>query len=71
MRKLIDAWVDAELDGASSRRVESHVRECGYCSSTADMARLLKHSLRRARDREPARLAAARLRRFAGELAGT
>ncbi|MBW3669190.1 MAG: hypothetical protein KY443_08255 [Actinobacteria bacterium] len=64
----MDAWVDAELDDAEARRIADHVRHCWDCSSAAETARLVKRSLRRLRDREPRRPAAARLERFAHRL---
>jgi hypothetical protein len=67
--RVIDAWVDRELDDVAAGRVTRHVRDCWDCSSAAESARLIKRSLRGLRDREPPRLALTRLFRFAQRLA--
>lgn len=70
LRIAVDAWVDAELDEATTRAVAAHVRACWGCSSAAETARLVKRSLRRLREAQPSPLASVRLRRFAGDLGG-
>ena len=69
--EAIDAGVDAELDDDTARRVAAHAHDCWDCSAAAETARLLKRSLRQSRDREPPRLATARLHRFAERLTPT
>ena len=46
-RKAVDAWVDGELDAAAATSTAAHLRECWDCSSAAEIAKLVKHSLRR------------------------
>lgn len=71
MSRVIDAWVDGEVDARVARVVAAHVRDCWDCSSAAETTRLVKRSLHARGDREPRHLATARLARFAHQLMGT
>lgn len=69
MRRAIDAYVDGELHTpARIAAVQAHLDQCWGCSGYAETLRLLKRSLRRLAQRQPADLAAARLRRWATDL---
>lgn len=63
--RLLDAWVDGELDPATERAVAHHVHECWECSGAAETTRLVKASLAQLRTRRPPALAFERLRRWA------
>lgn len=67
-RRTVDAWVDAELDGAAAESLALHLHDCWDCSSAAEMAKLIKGSLRLLPDRQPSPLAAARMHRYADRL---
>lgn len=69
--KVIDAWVDGELDPVASRRVAAHLSDCWDCSLTAEAVRLIKRSLHRLGEQEPTCLATVRLERFAQALTRT
>jgi anti-sigma factor RsiW len=61
-RRYLDAFVDGELRGELSARVERHVTTCPMCLDSLDVTAHVKESLarrRRVRDR-----AARQLRRF-------
>ncbi len=67
-RRIVDAWVDGELDPGAAERVDRHVHRCPRCHAAADAARRIKQSLRRRANRAPRPVAASRLRRFAENL---
>ncbi|MGH9177706.1 MAG: zf-HC2 domain-containing protein [Acidimicrobiales bacterium] len=69
LQRAVSAFVDGELDADAAAVVAAHLRECWECSGEADLARLMKASLRQLRDRDEDALAAMRLRRFASQLA--
>ncbi len=60
--------MDGELDTATAATIAAHLRECWECSGDAELARLVKRSLRNLATRERDALATARLRRFAAGL---
>lgn len=68
MRRQVEAWVDGELSGAAAAVVRRHLDECWGCSEDAELLRLMKVALGRLSGREPAGLAAMRLRRWASHL---
>jgi anti-sigma factor RsiW len=68
MRRAVSAFVDGELDDAAAAVVEAHLRDCFDCSGDAELARLVKVSLRNLADRERDAVTAVRLRRFAAAL---
>jgi anti-sigma factor RsiW len=67
-RRQVSAYVDGELDPSDLAEMARHVHGCWGCNEAVEQIRLIKHSLVRLRDRRPAPLAAARLRRWAGSL---
>lgn len=68
LSKLVDAWVDGELDDAATFAVATHVSGCWDCSAAAETTRLLKRALHARARREPPGLAALRLHRYAATL---
>ncbi|MGD9798171.1 MAG: zf-HC2 domain-containing protein [Microbacteriaceae bacterium] len=68
LSRLVDAWIDGELDGPQALAVATHVADCWDCSSAAETTRLVKHVLQGRARREPPAIASARLRRFAASL---
>ncbi|MDP9386491.1 MAG: zf-HC2 domain-containing protein [Actinomycetota bacterium] len=68
LSRTVDAWVDGELDAERTSLVVAHLDDCWDCSAAAEMARLIKRSLRLRCDRQPPGIAATRLRRFADGL---
>ncbi|MGH9185184.1 MAG: zf-HC2 domain-containing protein [Acidimicrobiales bacterium] len=68
LQRAVSAFVDGELDGDTFAAVATHLRECWGCSGDAELARLMKASLRHLRDRDRDVLVAMRLRRFAAQL---
>ncbi len=44
-RRLVDAYVDGELDGELRLRVDDHVSVCPMCGREARMTVHVKHSL--------------------------
>jgi anti-sigma factor RsiW len=68
MRRAVSAFVDGELDTGLAAIVEGHLRDCFDCSGDAELARMVKASLRNLAARERDAVTAARLRRFATRL---
>ena len=68
LSKLVDAWIDGELDDALTRSMAEHVADCWDCSSAAETTRLVKRALCARARREPPGIAAVRLHRFAASL---
>ncbi|MGH9268241.1 MAG: zf-HC2 domain-containing protein [Acidimicrobiales bacterium] len=68
LSRLVDAWVDGELEAAQSRLLAAHVAECWDCSSAAETTRLVKRALHARARREPPGIAAMHLHRFAASL---
>lgn len=68
MQRAVTAFVDGELDRKMQAAVEAHLRECWDCSGDAELARMVKVSLRNLADRQRDALTAVRLRRFATSL---
>ncbi|MGQ0618279.1 MAG: zf-HC2 domain-containing protein [Acidimicrobiia bacterium] len=65
MQRAVTAFVDGELDASTAAAVETHLRDCWDCSGDAELARMVKASLRNLAHRDRDALAAVRLRRFA------
>jgi len=68
MRRAVSAFDEGVFDGDTAAAVAAHLRRCWGCSGDAELARMMKRSLRRLADRQPDSLAAVRLRRFAASL---
>lgn len=68
MRRQVAAWVDGELAGRAAAEVRRHLDVCWGCSGDAELLRLLKGALGALGEREPAGLAAMRLRRWGSQL---
>lgn len=68
MRRVVSALVDGELDATTAAAVRAHLRDCFDCSGDAELARMVKASLRNRADRERDAVTVARLRRFATRL---
>ncbi|MGR8009495.1 anti-sigma factor family protein [Streptomyces hypolithicus] len=68
LRGSVDAYADGELSAADRARVATHIARCWACNGYVQTLRLVKHSLRNGPKRAPISLAAARMRRFAGQL---
>lgn len=45
VRQMLDAWVDSELPGEQSARLNRHLEICGACAAEADAHRLLVATL--------------------------
>ena len=63
--KLLQFYLDENIDEPSARRLETHLHECRRCGMEAATYRDLKAALHRRRDSEESRDAVARLREFA------
>ena len=45
LRRLLDAYVDRELEGVVAGRVARHVESCPRCAHDADLTMLIKSHL--------------------------
>ena len=70
LRRWITPYLDGELDRRRAQLVAEHLDRCWGCSGDLSTLRLIKHSLGGLGARTPTDLAEARLRRWAGGLAG-
>lgn len=65
--RLLQRYLDEELDGLGSRRVARHLETCRRCGMDADTYQQIKEALRRSAG--PPADAVARLRAFGRQLA--
>lgn len=65
LRRQVAALVDGEVRADEAAAVNRHLDECWDCSDDAEILRLMKVALARLAGREPADVAARRLRRWA------
>jgi anti-sigma factor RsiW len=68
-RRLVQAYLDGELDGAPSRAAIEHLETCFDCSSAAETHQLVRSSLRRLTNGAVPALALVRIRRYGHDLA--
>ena len=68
-RRLVQAYLDGELEGAPARAAARHLDLCFDCSRAAETQQLVVRSLRRLTARVTPSLAALRLRRYGRDLA--
>jgi len=67
-RRLVQAYLDGELQGAPARAAAEHLGLCFDCSSAAETQQLVLASLRRLAAQVTPPLAAMRLRRYGRDL---
>lgn len=70
LRRLVEAYVDGELEPRRAEAVRTHVRRCWECGGQVEVVLLIRAALRRHRRGQPAQLPLRRLGRLCRELAG-
>ena len=69
--KILQAYLDGELDELDTRRVAAHLAVCRHCGLDAEVYRKIKASLNGRSGGASDDLAFRRLRTFVGQLAAT
>ncbi len=70
VRRLVEAYLDGELDDRQQRIVRDHLRQCWECGGQLEVLCLVRATLRRRRSDEPVWLPVRRLQRFSRRLSG-
>ena len=48
VRKLMDGYLDGELDPVTSQKVDQHLRDCRKCEQTYEVDTVLSHAISQA-----------------------